>query len=264
MDTRYLFDTLARQEQPPTSVDVNRAVVAGHAIRRRHRITVVAVSALSACLAVTVTWLGLPQPGQRDGVTAAVPTVAAPTGPSAVATAEPSSARFKSMKKKYPPVGRIASIPEIPIWMWLGRSATGRTGLVLCDSLDSDGGVTCAGFPPLTAKEFARTQGATNDILNAEQMRAFYPDATEKELRRLIQEQARRNYPEKIFFGIARDEVHGMTAVTPDGRKVSGSVARGVGAGLGVWAVKYPPGVTAATLVFTDANGKTLQRIRGG
>ncbi|WP_329080992.1 hypothetical protein [Streptosporangium sp. NBC_01469] len=256
MDTRSLFDTLAHQEQPPTSVDVNRAVAAGGAIRRRHRITVVAVSALSACLSVTVAWLGLPQPRQWDGVT-----VAAPTGPSATATAttEPSSARFKAMKKKYPPVGRIASIPEIPIWMWLSRPASDRKSLVLCESL-----AACAGFPPLTAKEFARTQGATLGVMNAEQMRALHPDATEKELRGLIQEQARESDSEKIFFGIARGAVHAMKAVTPDGREVSGGVERSVGAGLGVWAVKYPPGVTAATLVFTDANGRTLQRIKGG
>lgn len=46
------------------------------------------------------------------------------------------------------------------------------------------------------------------------------------------------------------------------GRKISGSVARGLGAGLGVWIVKYPSGVTAQTLVFTGANGETLQRIQ--
>jgi hypothetical protein len=95
-------------------------------------------------------------------------------------------------------------------------------------------------------------------------MRVPRPDTTEKEPRGLIREQARENDPERIFFGIAREEVHGMTAVTPDGRKVSGSVARSVGAGLGVWAVRYPPGVTTATLIFTDVNGKTLQRIRRG
>lgn len=65
-----------------------------------------------------------------------------------------------------------------------------------------------------------------------------------------------------MFFGIARDEVRAVAVVTPDGRKVFDDEVRDVGASLRVWAVKYPPGVTTATLVFTDAKGKTLQRIR--
>ncbi|GAA3507683.1 hypothetical protein FHR32_004307 [Streptosporangium album] len=264
MDARQLFDTLAHQEQPPMSVRVDQAIAAGRAIRRRRRVGAAAISALSVCLAVTVTWLGLPQLGQRDGVAVAVPTGAAPTGPSAAAKTEPSGAGFKKLKEKYPPVGKIASMPEIPIWMWLGRRSTaGAEGVVLCNAWDSLG-ATCAGFPPLNAKEFARTQGATLGILDAKQVRALYPDATAEQLRRLIGEQERVNALGKIFFGIARAEVHGIMAVTTDGRKITGSVARSVGAGFGVWAVKFPSDVTTAALVFTDANGKTLQRIRHG
>ncbi|MFI6888155.1 hypothetical protein [Streptosporangium canum] len=265
MDTRNLFDTLAHQEQPPMSVRVDQAIAAGRAIRRRRRVGAAAISALSVCLAVTVTWLALPQLGQRDGVAVAVPTGAVPTGPSAAAKTEPSGAGFKKLKKKYPPVGKIASMPEIPIWMWLGRRSTaGAEGVVLCNAWDSLG-ATCAGFPPLNAKEFARRQGgAASDILDAKQVRALHPDATAEQLRRLIGEQERVNALGKIFFGIARAEVHGIMAVTTDGRKITGSVARSVGAGFGVWAVKFPSDVTTAALVFTDANGKTLQRIRHG
>jgi hypothetical protein len=95
-------------------------------------------------------------------------------------------------------------------------------------------------------------------------MRALHPDATPKQLRKMIDTQKRANALGKSFFGIARVEVHGIMAVTTDGREVPGRVARSVGAGLGVWAVKLPSDVTTATLVVTDANGKTLQRIRGG
>ncbi|ACZ88440.1 hypothetical protein [Streptosporangium roseum] len=264
MDTRNLFDGLAHQEQPPMSVRVDQAIAAGRAIRRRRRVGAAAISALSVCLAATVTWLALPQPGQRDGVAVAVPTGAVPTGASAVAETEPSGAGFKKLKEKYPPVGKIASMPEIPIWMWLGRRSTaGPEGVVLCNAWISNG-ATCAGFPPLNAKEFARTQGSTSGILDAKQVRALHPDATAEQLRRLIDEQERVNALGKIFFGIARTEVHGIMAVTMDGRKITGSVARSVGAGFGVWAVKFPSDVTTAALVFTDANGKTLQRIRHG
>jgi len=177
-----------------------------------------------------------------------------------VATAEPSDPGFKKLKKKYPPVGRIASMPEIPIWMWLGQA--GPDARVLCAVWAANGG--CAGFPPLTAKEFARTQGRTAENLDAKQVRALHPEADAEQLRRLIAQQKRVNALPKISFGIARTEVHRITAVTTDGREIPGRVARGVGAGLGVWAVKLPSDVTTATLVVTDANGKTLQRIRGG
>ncbi|GAA3649063.1 hypothetical protein GCM10022224_009790 [Nonomuraea antimicrobica] len=268
MDAEHLFDRLAHQEQPPTSVDVRRAIVSGGAIRRRRRAGA-AASALAACTAVMVTWLVLPQSGQRDGVAVAVPTgtpvtSTTPSGPSAEAAAEPTDAGFEKLKKKYPPLGKIASMPEIPIWMWLGRwSAASSEGPVLCSARDG-GGATCAGFPPLGAKEFARTQGRTTGPLNEQQVRALHPDATARQLRELIEEQQRQNTLGRIFFGIARTEVHGITAVTTDGREVPASIARDAGAGLGVWAVRLPVGVTTESLIVTDAGGKTLQRIRGG
>jgi hypothetical protein len=263
MDARQLFDTLARQEQPPMSVEVGRAIAAGRATRRRRRAGAAAVSALSVSLAVTVTWLGLPQLGQRGEIAVAVPTGIASTRAPAAPTAEPSNVRFRKMKKKYPPVGRIVSMPEIPLWMWLGRPVAGRKSLVLCNTWKSDG-TGCAGFPPLTAKEFARRQGWTLGILDAKQMRALHPDADAKQLRRLLDQQKPVEVLPKIAFGIARIEVHEITAITTDGREIPGRVARSVGAGLGVWAVRFPSDVTTATLVFTDANGKTLQRIRHG
>jgi hypothetical protein len=261
MDARQLFDTLAHQEQPPMSVEVGRAIAAGRATRRRRRAGAAAVSALSVCLAVTVTWLALLQPGQRERIAVAVSTGAAPTGASAAVTSEPTDAGFEKLKKKYPPVGRIASIPEVPIWMWLGQ--VGSKGPVLCSAWASNGG-TCASFPPLTAKEFARTQGRSGDVLSAKQVRALHPEATAEHLRKMIDTQKRANALGKFLFGIARAEVHGIMAVTTDGREVPGRVARSVGPELGVWAVKIPSGATTAALVFTDANGKTLQQIRGG
>ncbi|NUW30624.1 hypothetical protein HTZ77_04190 [Nonomuraea sp. SMC257] len=58
MDTKDLFDTLAAEEQPPTAVDVRRAVAAGRATRRRRR-TALAAGGLAVCLAGTFTWHGL-------------------------------------------------------------------------------------------------------------------------------------------------------------------------------------------------------------
>ncbi|MEV4092129.1 hypothetical protein [Streptosporangium saharense] len=228
MDTRHLFDTLARQEQPPLTVDVNRAIAAGRAARGHRRTALGAVSALSV-LAVATVWLALPRPGAVSAPAASA-SVSASVGATPTATpAEPSGAWFTRMKKKYPPVGRVAFVPDVPAWTWLG---TAGKKPVLCTTSGDPDGVTCAGFPPLSAGEFARTQST-------------------QPLRR-------------ISLGIAGDEVRGVTATTPDGRRIPGTVARGVGAGLGVWAVKYPPGVRKATLAFTDANGKTLRRFQGG
>ncbi|GAA3177441.1 hypothetical protein [Nonomuraea roseoviolacea] len=58
MDTKDLFDRLAAEEQPPTTVDVRRAVTAGRATRRRRR-TALAAGGLAVCLAGTFTWHGL-------------------------------------------------------------------------------------------------------------------------------------------------------------------------------------------------------------
>lgn len=261
MDAKYLFDTLTHQEQPPISVDVNRAVVAGRATRRRHRVAAVAVSALSACLAVTVAWLGFSQPGQRDGVIVAVP-----AKPSAVPTTSSDPILEKMVKKaverakkEHPPIGRIASIPEIPIRIWLGKPTPGEKDLAICNAQPQETG--CSAFSRLPAKEFAREQGRSSRARSEREIRGAHPEATEEEVLRLLQTE-KRNVREGISYGIARDLVHGVTMITQDGRKISGSIARGLGAGLGVWVVKYPSGVTAQTLVFTGANGETLQRIR--
>ncbi|MFD0883070.1 hypothetical protein ACFQ08_00610 [Streptosporangium algeriense] len=265
MDTRHLFDTLARQEQPPLSIDVNQAVAAGRAIRRRRRMAAGAVSALSVLAVTTTTWLVLPQTGQRDGIIVSTPTIATPTATTPTAApAQPSGARFKRMKKKYPPIEDITFVPEASVWMWLswGPDPGGKRP-ILCGTFGGPDGVSCAGFPPLSGKEFARTQVAAAGPLSAKQVRALNPDATTAQLRELIQEQKRTNTLGKAFFGVARNEVHRLTAVAPDGNRVSGAVVRNAGAGLGVWAVKYPPGFTTATLTFTDANGKTLQRLPG-
>lgn len=57
MDTRHLFDTLAGQEPPLTTVDVGRAVTDGRATRRRRR-TALTAGALSVLL---IAWLGVAQ-----------------------------------------------------------------------------------------------------------------------------------------------------------------------------------------------------------
>jgi hypothetical protein len=261
MDAKYLFDTLAREEQPPISVDVNRAVVAGHATRRRHRVAAVAVSALSACLAVTVAWLGFSQPGQRDGVIVAVPAKppAVPTTSSDPILEKMLKKAVDRMMKEHPPIGRIAFIPEIPIRMWLGKPTPGEKDLAVCTVQPQETG--CSAFSPLLAKEFAREQRRSSRARSETEIRGAHPAATKEEVLRLLQ-MKKRDVGEGIAYGIARDLVHGVTMITQDGRKISGSIARGFGAGLGVWIVKYPFGVTAQTLVFTGANGETLQRIQ--
>ncbi|WP_327102130.1 SigE family RNA polymerase sigma factor [Nonomuraea glycinis] len=68
-------------------------------------------------------------------------------------------------------------------------------------------------------------------LIDAKQVRALHPEADAEQLRRLIAQQKRVNALPKISFGIARTEVHRITAVTTDGREILGGVARGVGAG---------------------------------
>ncbi|MFD1939558.1 MULTISPECIES: hypothetical protein [Nonomuraea] len=62
MDTRHLFDTLAAQRAPLTTVDVGRAVADGRAIRRRRRAALTA-GALSVLLVASLTWFGIAQAG---------------------------------------------------------------------------------------------------------------------------------------------------------------------------------------------------------
>lgn len=83
-------------------------------------------------------------------------------------------------------------------------------------------------------------------------------------MRTLIDVHGLRDTGNKIFYGIAGNAVHGLTVITRDGRTVTGGVAREAGPELGVWAVRVPDDAVSVTLVFTDANGKTLQRIRHG
>jgi hypothetical protein len=221
MDVKQVFDSLARQEQPPMAVDVNRAILTGRAMRRRHRAAAAGISAAVAVAVAAVLVVGevLPWSGQRDGVVVAVSTV-----PSVTATPRPTYKGFAELSKKYPPKGKIASVP--PLLMWVS-DAPRKGELFLCDS--GPNGSTCSGFPPLAAKEFARTQGQLRDV--------------------------------SVWFGVAKDDVHGVTAVTKDGRKVPGNLTRGVGAGLGLWAIEYPSGADVRRLVITGARGETLQRI---
>jgi len=150
--------------------------------------------------------------------------VAVPAAPSATATPRPAYRGFAELRKKYPPKGEIAYLP--PLLMWVSDSPR-KNRLLLCASGPTSS--TCAGFPPLAADEFARRQGQLYDV--------------------------------GVWFGVAKDDVHGVTAVTKDGRKLRGNLARGVGAGLGLWAVEYPSGAGVRRLVFTGAKGQTLQRI---
>ncbi|MGP3918471.1 hypothetical protein [Nonomuraea sp. 10N515B] len=220
MDVKQVFDSLAREEQPPTAVDVNHAIGAGRAMRRRHRAAVAGITATVTVAAVVAAWAVRPWPGQRDGVAVAVP-----AAPSATATPRPTYKGFAELKKKYPPKGKIASVP--PLVMWLS-DAPRKNELFLCES--GPNGSSCSGFPPLAANEFARTQGKLRGI--------------------------------DVWFGVAKDDVHGVTAVTKDGGKLPGNLTRSVGAGLGLWAVEYPSGADVRKLVVIGARGEILQRIR--
>ncbi|MFI6735086.1 hypothetical protein ACIBI9_19345 [Nonomuraea sp. NPDC050451] len=214
MDVKQVFDSLARQVEPPSTVNVNRAMAAGRARRRRRRAAVAASSAVGVAAAVLVAWSVQPWSGRQNGVVATVPSV--------TSSPRPVYKGFAEMKKKYPPKGKVASVP--PLMMWVSDSPR-KGGLLLCESGPS--GSSCASFPPLTGKEFARTQGRGKDI----------------------------------WFGVAKGEVHGVTAVTKGGRKLPANLERDVGAGLGLWAIEYPPRTDVLRLVITDANGRTLQRI---
>ncbi|MFB9526109.1 hypothetical protein [Nonomuraea roseola] len=216
MDVKQMFDSLATHEQPPTTVDPNQAMAAGRAVRRRHRAAVAGTTAAVAVAAVLAVGTVHPSPRQ-DGVAVAVPAT-----PSVTATPRPTYKGFAELKKKYPPKGKVASVP--PLLMWVS-DAPRKNELFLCES--GPNGSSCTGFPPLAAKEFARRQGKLRGV--------------------------------QVWLGVAKDDVHGVTAVTRDGRRVPGTLTRGVSPGLGLWAVEYPPDVRS--LVFTGAKGGTLQRI---
>ncbi|MEU6781266.1 hypothetical protein ABZ912_18860 [Nonomuraea angiospora] len=222
MDVKEVFDSLARQEGPPSTANVNRAMAAGRALRRRRRAAVAATSAVGVAAAVLVAWPVHPWPERQNSVVAAVPTAPSPTVTITVAP-RPVYKGFAELKKKYPPKGKIASVP--PLLMWVSDGP--RKGeLFLCESGPNGG--SCSGFPPLT-KEFARIQGKLRG--------------------------------KAVWFGIAKDDVHGVTAVTKDGRRLPANLARDVGPGLGLWAIEYLSGTDVLRLVVSDAKGKTLQKI---
>ncbi|MFI6788016.1 hypothetical protein ACIBG4_11860 [Nonomuraea sp. NPDC050383] len=225
MDVKQVFDSLAREEQPPTAVDVNHAIAAGRATRGRHRAAIAGITAATAVTAVLSAWAVHPWPGQRDGLAVAVLTAPSATAkPSTTTTPRPTYKGFAEMKKKYPPKGKIASVP--PLVIWLSNAPRGNK-LLLCES--GPNGSSCSSFPPLAANEFARTQGKLRGM--------------------------------DVWFGVAKDDVHGVTAVTKDGGKLPVNLTRNAGAGLGLWAVKFPPGADVRRLVVTGAKGETLQRI---
>ncbi|MEV0583656.1 hypothetical protein [Nonomuraea sp. NPDC050310] len=214
-DVKELFDSLATREQPPTSIDVDRAMAEGRAVRRRCRAALAATTAVTAAAAVLATLTITPdRPTPRPDVAVAVPS------PSAT----PTYRGFAELKKKYPPKGRIASVP--PLLMWVSHSPR-PDHLFLCSSGPT--GSSCSSFPPFTAEEYARRQGKLRVV--------------------------------NVWFGIAKSAVHGVTAHAKDGRKFPGSLTREVSPGLGLWAVEYPRDVAMRSLVFTDAKGKVLQRI---
>ncbi|MEV4009000.1 hypothetical protein AB0J35_00760 [Nonomuraea angiospora] len=222
MDVKEVFDSLARQEGPPSTTSVHRAMVAGRAMRGRRRAAVAATSAVGAAAAVLLAWSVNPWPEPQNSFVAAAPT--APT-PEVTITVTPRAVHkgFARLRKEHPPKGKIASVP--PLLMWVS-DAPRKGQLLLCES--GPNGSSCSGFPPLT-KEFARVQGKLRG--------------------------------EAVWFGIAKDDVHGVTVVTRDGRRLQANLARNVGPGLGLWAIEYPSGTDVLRLVITDAKGKTLQKI---
>ncbi|MEV4578242.1 hypothetical protein AB0K16_33855 [Nonomuraea jabiensis] len=220
MDVKEVFDSLARQEEPPSTTNVHRAMAAGRAVRRRRRAAAAATSAAGVAAAVLLAWPVQPWAERQNGVVASAP--APPTAPVTITvTPRPVHKGFAELKKKHPPKGKIASVP--PLLMWVS-DAPRKGHLLLCESGPNGG--SCFSFPPLT-KEFARTQGRGKDI----------------------------------WFGIANDDVHAVTAVTKDGRRLRANLARNVGPELGLWAIEYPPGTDVLRLVITDAKGRTLQKI---
>ncbi|AQZ61966.1 unnamed protein product [[Actinomadura] parvosata subsp. kistnae] len=219
MDVKQVFDTLTSEEQPPSTVDVGRAVAAGRAVRGRRRAAVAGVAAAVTAAAVLSAWAA--QPWQRGDLAAAVPATASA---SPAPTPRPVYKGFAELKRRYPPKGRIASVPPLVMWV---SDAPRKGELFLCES--GPNGSSCSGFPPLAAREYGRTQGKLRG--------------------------------RDVWFGVAKDAVHGVTAVTRDGRKLPGTLTRRVAAGLGLWAVEYPRGADVRRLVFTGANGETLQRI---
>ncbi|MGV9385392.1 hypothetical protein ACWDRB_56980 [Nonomuraea sp. NPDC003707] len=222
MDVKEVFDSLARQEGPPSTANVSRAMATGRARRRRRHAAVAATSAVGAAAAVLVAWPVHPWSERQNSIVAALPTAPSATVTITVAP-RPVYRGFEELKKKYPPKGKIASVP--PLMMWVS-DAPRKGELFLCES--GPNGSSCSGFPPLT-KEFARIQGKLRG--------------------------------KAVWFGIAKDDVHGVTAVTKDGRRLLANLARNVSPGLGLWAIKYPPGTDVLRLDITDAKGKTLQKI---
>lgn len=225
MDVKQVFDTLARQEQPPSTVSVQRAMTAGRAARGRRHAAAAVASALGAVAAVVVAWSLIPEPGPGpdDGAVTVVSTEPSVT---ATVTVSPGSDRkgFAELMKTHPAKGRIVSVP--PLLMWVSDGP--REGeLFLCES--GPNGSSCSGLKPLAAQQSARTVGKL------------------------------RGRP--VWFGIARRSVHGVTAVTGDGRTLPARLTRDAGAGLGLWAVECPPGVEPVKLVVTDAGGRTLQEL---
>ncbi|WP_431931257.1 hypothetical protein [Nonomuraea jabiensis] len=219
MDVKEAFDSLARQEGPPSTTSVHRAMAAGRAMRGRRRAAVVATSAAGVAAAVLLAWSVNPWPEPRNSVVAAAPTPEV----TITVTSQPVHKGFAKLKKEHPPKGKIASVP--PLLMWVS-DAPRKGHLFLCES--GPNGSSCSSFPPLT-KEFARVQGKLRG--------------------------------KAVWFGIAGDDVHGVTAVTKDGRRLRANLTRNVAPGLGLWAIEYPPGMDVLRLVITDAKGKTLQKI---
>ncbi|MFI9846570.1 hypothetical protein ACIHFD_56780 [Nonomuraea sp. NPDC051941] len=221
MDVKEVFDSLARQEGPPSTTNVNRAMATGRARRRRRRAAVAATSAVGVAAAVVLAWSVRPWSERQNSIVAALPT--APSAEVTITVTPRPGRGFVELKKKHPPKGKIASVPPLVMWV---SDAPRKGELFLCES--GPNGSSCSGFPPLT-KEFARIQGKLRG--------------------------------KAVWFGIAKDDVHGVTAVTKDGRRLQANLTRNVGPGLGLWAIEYPPETDVLRLVITDAKGKTLQKI---
>ncbi|MEV6034846.1 hypothetical protein AB0L65_27080 [Nonomuraea sp. NPDC052116] len=105
MDVKEVFDSLARQEGPPSRTNVNRAMATGRARRRRRRAAVAATSAVGADAAVVLAWPVHPWPERQNSVVAALPTTPSATVTITVAPI-PVYKGLAETKKKHPPKGR--------------------------------------------------------------------------------------------------------------------------------------------------------------
>ncbi|MFD8561415.1 hypothetical protein ACFV1N_29375 [Streptosporangium canum] len=207
-------------------------------------------------------WLGMRRRtrGRRLRRWAAVPVMAAvaatawfaaglPAGEGGDTTAASVSAAGQSFEKElrdYPPIGEVLAIPHpdfpgVPIRAWYSRGKEAGP-LRFCGARQvTDAGGTVAACTPVEqwdGEEAGRIGGTTGSV----------------------------PFPrEVVVFGAAKESVHAVEAAVGGDRSFPGTVIRGRGMPLPVWAVRFPGDSLgtppAVSYVFADERGKPLQRL---